>query len=142
VTRTELLRFLQQHRLGVLATVSESGAPESAVVGIAVSDELELIFDTLASTRKCRNLRSNSHISFVIGWDKEITVQYEGVADEPQGAELDRLKQFYFAAYPEGPQRQSCPGITYFRVRPIWARYSDFNLPRTIVEFTQRDLQT
>jgi general stress protein 26 len=142
MTRTDLLRFLQQHRLGVLATASESGAPESAVVGIAVSDDLELIFDTLDNTRKCRNLRRNPNISVVIGWDKEITVQYEGIADEPRGTELNRLKKVYFAAYPDGPLRQSWPGITYFRVRPIWARYSDFNSPGAIVEFTEYDLKT
>ena len=90
MNRADLLRFLQKHRLGVLATVSESGAPESAVVGIAVSDQFEIIFDTLENTRKCRNLRRDSHISFVIGWDAEITVQCEGLADEPSGTELDR----------------------------------------------------
>lgn len=140
ITKVELLSFLRRHRLGVVATVSESGAPESAVVGIAVTEELEIIFDTLASTRKCRNLRRNASISVVIGWDEEITVQYEGLADEPQGAELDRVKRIYFAAYPDGPARQSWPGITYFRVRPVWARYSDFNSPGQIVEFTKDDL--
>jgi uncharacterized pyridoxamine 5'-phosphate oxidase family protein len=141
ITRATLLHFLQQHRLGVLATVSQSGAPESAVVGIAVSDDLEIIFDTLAATRKCRNLRRDPQISFVIGWDNEITVQYEGVADEPTGTELGRLKEIYFGVYPDGPQRQSWPGITYFRVRPVWARYSDFNPLGQIREFTATDLQ-
>jgi pyridoxine/pyridoxamine 5'-phosphate oxidase len=136
------LRFLRQHRLGVLATPSESGAPESAVVGIAVTDDLEVVFDTLDTTRKCRNLRRNPNISFVIGWDNEITVQYEGLADEPEGTELDRLKRAYFAAYPDGPQRQSWPGITYFRVRPTWARYSDFNGSGEIVEFSEKDLKS
>lgn len=119
----------------MLATVSESGAPESAVVGIAVSDQFEIIFDTLDSTRKCRNLRRDSHISFVIGWDEEITVQCEGLADEPIAAELDRIKKVCFAAYPDGPQRESWPGITYFGVRAKWARYSDFNAGGEIVEF-------
>jgi uncharacterized pyridoxamine 5'-phosphate oxidase family protein len=141
LTRGVLLHFLQQHRIGVLATVSESGAPESAVVGIAVSDHLEIIFDTLDVTRKCRNLRRNPHISFVIGWDNEITVQYEGVADEPGGAELDRLKLVYFGVYPDGSQRQSWPGLTYFRARPTWARYSDYNQPGQIREFTALELQ-
>ena len=140
MNRADLLRFLQQHRLGVLATVSESGAPESAVVGIAVNSALEIIFDTLSNTRKCANLRRNPNISFVIGWDKEITVQYEGIADEPQGADLDSLKKDYFAVYPDGPQRESWPGITYFRVRPHWARYSDFNSPAQIIEFTEKEL--
>jgi pyridoxine/pyridoxamine 5'-phosphate oxidase len=140
MTKAELRRFVQRHRLGVLATVSPSGEPESAVVGIAVSDRLEIIFDTLDNTRKVANLRRNSKIAFVIGWDEEITVQLEGLADEPRGAELRRLKEIYFAVYPDGRGRERWKGITYFRVRPHWVRYSDFNAPATIVEFSKRDL--
>lgn len=140
--RADLLRFLQLHRLAVLATVSESGPPESAVVGIAVTGQLEIVFDTLGDTRKCRNLRRNPHISLVIGWDKEITVQCEGVADEPKGTDLLRLKNDYFAVYPDGVQRQSWPGITCFRVRLSWARYSDFNPGGGIVEFKEMDLSS
>jgi len=136
MTRAELLAFLQKHRLGVLATVSPDGSPESAVVGIAVTDQLEIIFDTLDNTRKCANLRKHSKIAFVIGWDEEITVQCEGVADEPSGEELERLKKVYFGVYPDGAERQSWSGITYFRVRLHWARYSDFNAQGAIVEFT------
>jgi pyridoxine/pyridoxamine 5'-phosphate oxidase len=66
------------------------------MVGFAVTDQFEIVFDTLRTTRKAQNLRQNPHIALVIGgWvpDDERTVQYEGEADEPSGAELDRLKQ-------------------------------------------------
>ena len=67
----------------------------------------------------------------------ERTVQYEGVADEPSGGELERLKQIYYAVYPDGPSRLSWPGLTYVRVRPRWIRYSDFGQATPlIVEFT------
>lgn len=140
MTRTDLLAFLRRHRLGVLSSVSPEGEPEAAVVGIAVTDRLELVFDTLDTTRKVGNLRRLPKIAFVVGWDEEITVQLEGLADEPKGAELDRLKQVYFTAYPDGPARQSWPGITYFRVRPVWARYSDFNPGGKIIEFSEAEL--
>jgi pyridoxine/pyridoxamine 5'-phosphate oxidase len=140
MTRNELLNFLRKHRLGVLSTVSGAGEPEAAVVGIAFTDQLEIIFDTLDTTRKCVNLRRNPKIAFVIGWDEETTVQYEGTADEPKGAELDRLKEAYFVPYPDGRERQKWAGITYFRVRPMWARYSDFNAPLKIVEFSENEL--
>ena len=75
------------------------------------------------------------------GFDgSEITVQLEGVADEPQGVELDRLKEEYFKAYPDGRERQSWQGITYLRVKPKWIRYSDFNPNGAIVEFTEGEL--
>jgi pyridoxine/pyridoxamine 5'-phosphate oxidase len=136
MTRAELLPFLQKHRLGVQSTVSPDGAPQAAVVGIAITSELEIIFDTLETTRKCRNLRSDPRIAFVIGWDQEITVQLEGIADEPAGAERDRILDAYFAVYPECRDHLTWTGITHFRVRPSWIRYSDFNAPQQILEFT------
>jgi len=134
MTRDELLPFLRKHRLGVQSTVSSSGDPQAAVVGIAVTSELEIVFDTVDTSRKCRNLRANPRIAFVIGWDQEITAQLEGIADEPTGKERERVLESYFAAYPDGRDRLAWKGITHFRVRPTWIRYSDFNVPGKIVE--------
>ena len=139
-----LLEFLRLHRVAVQTSVSAAGVPQAAIVGIAVTDQFEIVFDTLQTTRKARNLRHNPPIALVIGgWapEDERTVQYEGEADEPSGAELDRLKQVYFAAYPDGPSRASWPGLIYVRVRPKWIRYSDYNQdPPEIVEFRVEDL--
>jgi hypothetical protein len=61
-------------------------------------------------------------------------VQLEGVADEPGGAELDRIKAAYFAAWPDGVDRLSWKDITHVRVKATWARYSDFRPNGRIVE--------
>jgi hypothetical protein len=114
--------------------VSSSGAPQAAVVGFGVSDQLEIVFDTLGTTRKIANMRREPRVALVVGWDEEQTLQIEGMADEPEGPELARLKRVYFAAYPDGPEREAWSGITYVRVRPIWARYSDFRPGGRIVE--------
>lgn len=140
VTRDQLLRFLQVQRLGIVASISPAGDPQSAVVGIAVTDRLEIVFDTLNSTRKCDNLRRLPKASVAIGWDQEITVQFEGLADEPSGAELARITACYFGVYPDGVVRQRWEGITYFRIRPTWIRYSDFNSGGGITEFSAQDL--
>ena len=87
---------------------------------------MELVFDTLGSTRKAMNLRRDGRVAVVMGWDEGQTVQIEGVADEPTAAELERLRRTYFAKFPDGPTRLAWPGLTYFRVRPTWVRYSDF----------------
>jgi hypothetical protein len=79
MTRAELVAFLRQHRLAVEATVAPDGAPQAAVVGFAVSAELEIVFDTLDSTRKLRNLRADARVALVVGWDQEITAQIEGL---------------------------------------------------------------
>jgi hypothetical protein len=133
MNRDELVAFIRKHRWGVEASVAGSGQPQAAVVGVAVSDRLELVFDTLGSTRKAANLRRDPRVAFVIGWDQERTVQIEGLADEPSGAELARLKAVYFAQFPDGPTRERWPGITYFRVRPTWARWSDFSVAEPVI---------
>jgi hypothetical protein len=139
-----VLAFMRLQRLAVQAAVSEAGAPQAAVVGVAVSDRLEIIFDTLGTTRKAQNLRRDPRIAFVIGgWvtGDERTVQYEGVVDEPSGRELDRLKAIYYTVYPDGAARATWPGITYFRACPTWIRYSDFNQdPPEVIELRPEDL--
>jgi hypothetical protein len=140
MTRAGLLAFLRRHRLCVQASVSDAGAPQAAVVGFGVSDDLEIVFDTLDTSRKVKNVRAEPRIALVVGWDDEQTVQIDGIADEPTGPELEHIKRVYFAAYPDGPERQEWKGITYVRVRPTWARYSDFRPGGRIVELSAADL--
>jgi general stress protein 26 len=139
VNRNELVQFMRGHRMAVQASVSPSGTPQAAVVGIVVTDDLHVFFDTLGASRKAQNLRCNPKIAFVIGGPasgEERTVQYEGTADEPTGEALERLKDSYFSRFPDGRERQSWPGLIYVRVRPTWIRYSDYSrTPPEIIEF-------
>jgi hypothetical protein len=144
VTRTDLVAFMQGQIYAVQATTSRGGGPQAAVVGIVVTDDLCIFFDTLAGTRKAQNLRRHPRIAFVIGGltpGEERTVQYEGVADEPKGSDLESLKHLYFARFPDGREREHWPGITYVRVRPAWIRYSDYRFdPPEIVEYDASSL--
>jgi pyridoxine/pyridoxamine 5'-phosphate oxidase len=141
MTRAELVTVLRNYNLAIQASVAPTGAPQAAVVGFAVTDALEIVFDTVATSRKYRNLRDDPRVALVIGWEHEITVQIEGVADVPVGDELERVRACYFVTYPDGRERLAWPGITHFRVRPAWVRYSDFtqNPPR-IVELSADQL--
>jgi hypothetical protein len=137
MTKAELFDFMTAHRLGVLGYLSPQGTPRSALVGIAVTPALEIIFDTVSSSRKYGDLLANPAASFVIGWEGEVSVQLEGRAFQPTGAELARYQQIYFAAWPDGPDRLTWPGIAYFVVRPQWIRYSDYDQrPPLIQEFS------
>ena len=71
----QFIQFIAKQKLGVLGSLSPGGSPQSALVGIALTPELEIIFDTVKSSRKFQNLMSNSGCSFVVGWTGEITVQ-------------------------------------------------------------------
>ena len=123
----EVFEFMNNQRLAVLATVTDSGRPQAALLGIAVTPQLEIIFDTVKSSRKYPNLKKNPHVAWVVGCTTEVSVQYEGLAEELAGEELAKYKKIYFAAFPNGPVRENWPGITYFVVRPTWLRYCDYN---------------
>lgn len=144
IEKSRILAFMRAHRLAVQATASTDGAPQAAVVGFAVSDRFEIVFDTLASTRKALNIRANARVAFVIGGLKkndERTVQFEGIADEPTGTELERLKRIYYGVFPDGPDRLNWRGLIYVRVQPAWIRYSDYTRdPPEIAEFGEADL--
>ena len=136
--RLAIYEFMTKFRYGVLASIGPDGTPQSALVGIAVTPELEIVFDTVMSSRKYRNLVARPRCSFVVGgWDGEQTVQFEGVAIEPAGDSLRHYHDIYFEAWPDGPSRLAWQGITYFAVKPRWLRYSDFDQsPPLIVEMS------
>ena len=123
----DVYEFMNGERLGVLSTARKDGRPEAALMGFAVTPELEIVFDTVRSSRKYPILKENSRVAWVVGCTTEVTVQYEGEASELEGEELVKYKKVYFAKWPDGPARESWPGITYFVVRPKWLRYCDYN---------------
>jgi hypothetical protein len=138
---------MRSHCYAVQASVGLDGAPQAAVVGIAVGDNFEIVFDTLGSTRKARNLSRDPRISFVIGGTDiapgEVTVQYDGVAELPAAGDLAAVRELYFGVFPDGRDRLAWPGIVHFRVRPKWLRYSDFrSTPPAIVELGDSDLMS
>ncbi|HEX4133190.1 MAG TPA: pyridoxamine 5'-phosphate oxidase family protein [Bryobacteraceae bacterium] len=137
MTEIDVYQFLVKCRLGVLGTIGKAGLPQSSLVGIAVTEGLEVVFDTVKISRKYANLIARPACSFAIGWEGEQTVQLEGSGEELTGSELDRFREVYFQAWPDGPKRLTWPGIVYFVVGPRWIRYSDFDQnPPLIQEFT------
>jgi general stress protein 26 len=133
----DALEFARGQRLAVLSTASTDGVAEAALMGIAVTEAFELIFDTLKTTRKYPNLKANPRVALVIGCSGAVSLQYEGIAEELAGETLDRYLEVYFRAFPDGRERQHWPGMTYFAVHPKWLRYCDYRQPPPrIREFT------
>src|ERR1051326_7001160 len=98
LTHSDLFTFLTTQKLGVLGSIGPAGVPQSALVGIAVTPQFEMIFDTVKSSRKYPNLAARAACSFVIGgWGAgEQTVQYEGQAEELVSPALEIYRQIYF----------------------------------------------
>ncbi len=126
--------FMARQRLGVVSSLGPDNRPQAALVGIAVTPELEIVFDTVDTSRKYANLTARPACAFVLGWSSEQTVQLEGEAERLQGPELERYTRLYFDAWPDGRARLSWPGIAYFVVRPRWIRYSDYDQFPALIE--------
>lgn len=128
--------YIKQHTLAVLSTTATSGKPESALIGVAVSENLKIIFDIVRTSRKYHNILQNPKTALVIGWDNETTLQYEGIAEILEGPDAERYKEIYFAAFPDGRHRAATwQDIVHIKVTPTWIRYSNFNEPHVIDEF-------
>jgi len=132
--RATVCSFMQGQRYGVVSCVSRGGEPQSALVGVVTTVEMEIIFDTVKTSRKYANLIEHPACSFVMGWADERSLQFEGVAMEPTGSEHRRCQEIYFAAWPDGPARMNWPEIAYFVVQPRWIRYSDYGQTPPLIE--------
>ena len=98
------LRFLEDCGLGVLSSIGPDGGPQSALVGIAVTPELEIVFDTVAASRKFANIGHDTRVAFVMGWQGEITVQYEGIARQISSTEIGPYHETYFSKISRRPR--------------------------------------
>jgi general stress protein 26 len=128
MTKEFLFEFIKQNKFAVVSTISVNQMPQSACVGIAVTPDLKLLFDTTMDSRKYENLMHTPRVSFVIGWENAITVQYEGIAVHIPKDSIDEKFNTYFEEFPDGLDRnKNWKNITYFMVEPTWIRYSDFN---------------
>lgn len=131
---SQLLAYLRSYRLGVLGSLSPERQPQAALLGYAVTDQLEILFDTVRTSRKYRNMMANPQVSFTIGHTapaqpEERTAQYEGLAEELTGPQLERLRPVYYSVWTDGPQREQWPNICWFVIHPRWIRYTDYDMP-------------
>jgi pyridoxine/pyridoxamine 5'-phosphate oxidase len=132
----EVLGIVRRKRLAVVSTVHDSGAPESALVGFAMTQANEIVFDTLGSSRKAVNIARRPAAALVVGWEDDITVQIEGDARRPEGDDLANAKAAYYREWPDGRARENWPDIAYIVVKPRWMRYACYAGAPVIEEFT------
>ena len=132
-----LQEFMNAQPVAVISTVTPEGQPEAAVIGFACTAELELIFYTRLTTRKHHNFTANPHAAFVIGWQDLVTVQYEGVVSQLEGARLADAKAFYLQKNPFAKKFEAEPQVAFFQATPQWIRQTDIKQqPWNIQEWT------
>ncbi|MFB7892078.1 pyridoxamine 5'-phosphate oxidase family protein [Microbacterium sp. NPDC056044] len=118
----EFVAFVRAEAQGIVATVSPSGAPEAALVGIAALDDGTLVFDTLVGSRKAENLRHDHRIAVVIGTDG-VSVQIDGFGTIVHGTLREEYGGAYNAQFPGS--RALDPAFAVVVVRPAWVRVYD-----------------
>ena len=69
----EVFDIVRRKRLAVVSTVHDSGAPEAALVGFALTERDEVVFDTLGSSRKAVNIVRRPAAALVIGWENDVS---------------------------------------------------------------------
>ena len=154
MTRDELLRV---HAVGKIRRADlgfARRAPQAAVVGIAVSDHFEIVFDTLARharRRTCAPIPRSRSSSGAHGTATNAPSSARGSQTSPAAGSWIGSSLCTTARFPDGPERRAWPGLIYVRVKPTWIRYSNFSAdPPEIVEFdpspwgrcTQRTIAT
>jgi pyridoxine/pyridoxamine 5'-phosphate oxidase len=135
MTLEEIFDIAKRKRFLVVSTVNESGAPEAALMGFALTEAKEVVFDTMSTSRKAVNLARNSAAALVIGWDDNISLQIEGIARRTVGDDLASAKEAYFREWPDGRARETWPNIAYVVVQPKWIRYSNYSGAPVVEEF-------
>lgn len=126
----------------VLSTTGPQG-PESALVAFVETDELEIIFETFVDSRKYRNLHIHSRVSTVIGWASEsyVTIQYQGNALELIGEDVLKARELFRAKItPCTEQYLSDTRVRFFKIKPSWIRYSDYDQSPPLIEEWHADL--
>jgi len=127
---TRILSFLKTHPLATISTIAKGSIqPESALIAFTQTEDLEIIFESFVGTRKWRNLKTNSRVAFVVGWDtkEHITLQYEGVAMPILSSEREQYIQLFLAKdTPCTEKFLRDSRVCLYKVSPTWIRYSDY----------------
>jgi uncharacterized pyridoxamine 5'-phosphate oxidase family protein len=133
-TKRMILEFMKKHVLAVIATCHRNGTPEAATIDFAVRDNFEIVFSAFKETRKFSNLAERPGVAFVVGWDNNITVQYEGEATKVPATDIQQYQEAFLKSLPDDREFIE-RGAVMFKSTPRWIRYSDFNKePPELVE--------
>ncbi|HSW79885.1 MAG TPA: pyridoxamine 5'-phosphate oxidase family protein [Candidatus Saccharimonadales bacterium] len=134
----KILDLMTKTDLCVFSTATSDGQSHSAVVGFSANEKYEILIGTSSESRKFKAIKENPKVSLVIGWDENLTIQYEGVASQLQGELLIERQRLHFAKLPESEEFKDEPDEEYISVSPTWIRYSDCTVyPRIIEELKE-----
>lgn len=122
---TMIRSLLSSQRLGVLGTSSETGPYASLVAFAATRDTRHIIFATARGTRKYRNLKRDSRVSFLVDSRSNREADFRvataatavGRAIETIGAEKRKWLRMFLKKHPHLEDFAASPNCAMFRIR-------------------------
>ena len=118
--------FIRSQGDAVICTLGAEGEPQAAYLSITATDAGELVLDAKADSRKVANLHRDPRIAVVVGGADGVTLQLQGLADFPTGADLDRCELAYATAFPQFADSLLRDDVVVIRVVVDWSRLGDF----------------
>ncbi len=120
-----LITYARTHRGAVVASLKANGGPAAAYLEMAVTDDGDLVFDTMPSSRITANIKRDHRVAVVYGGSEGTTLQCEGLAERVEGADRERYLAAYLRAFPDYTLDEATSVLV--RVRLTWAQFGDFN---------------
>lgn len=131
--RAEIAAYVREEGRAVVATVTDDGEPEAALVGITALDDGTLIFNVVPWARKLANLKASGRAAVVVGTSAHISVQFEGAAAVTEGDDGEHFAAEFDRLMPGSRSRYE--GYEVVVVRPEWVRVYDVShRPPLVVE--------
>ena len=131
--RPSITAFVRREGRGVVATVTQQGRPEAALVGLAALPDGTLIFNSEVKARKIQNLAANDLVAVVVGVGGDVSVQFEGTATITDSEERQAYGSAYDRQFPGS--RALHDDFTVVAVHPSWVRvYDASSAPAVVTE--------
>jgi len=129
---TEVLDFLNKHRVCALSTILKDGSPHVCALHYANNPKTaEVYIMTEKSGKKSEALLDGAKgkASFVTGFSDEewITLQMDGeVRAVTNKKELLAIHKIYYKKNPGPEKYKNDPGTLFLAFKPTWYRYTEY----------------
>lgn len=133
--------------VGVLATMGGFGQPQAASMYFIFDSALNFYFITRESSRKCRNMKRNPRVAFVVSSiNPPITVQLEGSAHEVTDPHEEN--EYFTKLVSVASKDNIMPPISqledgrmlFMKISPDWIRSGNFEILKEGDRFVEATL--
>ena len=131
---SEIVEYLKEERIGVLAVEMLDGSPHAATVHYSYEENENIFyFETYKEYRKTEPILKGGKVraSFVVGVNegKMKTLQIDGYVKILEGEEFKIFEENYFAKFQNKLEKYKAGGFVCFSFVPSWWRFTDWTGP-------------